>query len=208
MLSPQEALERILAEASVTGAVDEVPLSEASGRVLASDVESDVDLPPFEKSAMDGFAVRLADFAGAEGEVELEVLGESKAGAPYGGPIRDGQCVAIYTGAEAPADCDAVVMVEKTRREGDKVWIADAPSDRQNNCAKGEDLSVGRVVLEPGRRLRPVSGRASGAGASAPASSRSVGMMSGMMARALMRVPLGTPGPAMISGTRKAPSAP
>ena len=67
---------------------------------------------------MDGYAVRLADFASAAGgEVELEVLGESKAGAPFEGPIGDGQSVAIYTGAEAPADCDAVVMVEKTRRE-------------------------------------------------------------------------------------------
>jgi len=156
MLTPLEALERILDEAKVTEEVEEVPLSEASGRVLARDVESDVDLPPFEKSAMDGFAVRRADFADASGEVGLEVLGESKAGAPYEGPIKDGQCVAIYTGAEAPADCDAVVMVEKTRRDGDRVWIEDDPSDRQNICAKGEDLSVGRVVLEPGRRLRPV----------------------------------------------------
>ena len=156
MLTPQEALERILDEAKVSSEMDEVPLAEASGRVLARDVESDVDLPPFEKSAMDGFAVRLADFADRAGEVELEVLGESKAGAPYEGPISDGQCVAIYTGAEAPADCDAVVMVEKTRRDGDRVWIEDDPGDRQNICAKGEDLSVGRVVLEPGRRLRPV----------------------------------------------------
>lgn len=157
MLTPQEALDRILTEAATTSEVEEVPLSEASGRVLARDVESDVDLPPFEKSAMDGYAVRLADFASAAGgEVELEVLGESKAGAPFEGPIGDGQSVAIYTGAEAPADCDAVVMVEKTRREGDKVWISDEPFDRQNICAKGEDLSVGRVVLRAGRRLRPV----------------------------------------------------
>ena len=135
MLTPQEALERILDEAKVSGEMDEVPLAEASGRVLARDVESDVDLPPFEKSAMDGFAVRLADFADRAGEVELEVLGESKAGAPYEGPISDGQCVAIYTGAEAPADCDAVVMVEKTRRDGDRVWIEADPGDRQNICA-------------------------------------------------------------------------
>jgi len=156
MLTPQEALERILAEAEVTDVVEESALSEASGRVLARDVASDVDLPPFEKSAMDGFAVRLADFRSAAGEVELEVLGESKAGFPFEGDISDGQCVAIYTGAEAPRDCDAVVMVEKTRREGEKVWIDDSPGDRQNICAKGEDLSVGKVVLEPGRRLRPV----------------------------------------------------
>jgi len=156
MLTPSEALERILAEAKVTSETEEVSLREAFGRVLALEVTSDVDLPPFEKSAMDGYAVRLGDFAGAEGEVELEVLGESSAGAPFSGAIADGQCVAIYTGAEVPADCDAVVMVEMTRREGERVWIEDSPKERQNVCAKGEDLSVGRAVLEPGRRLRPV----------------------------------------------------
>ena len=156
MLTPKEALERILGEAKVTSEVEEVALRDAIGRVLAREVESDVDLPPFEKSAMDGYAVRQGDFAGAAKEVVLEVLGESSAGAPYAGAIADGQCVAIYTGAEVPADCDAVVMVEKTRREGDRVWIEDDPGERQNICAKAEDLSVGRVVFEPGRRLRPV----------------------------------------------------
>ncbi|MED6334059.1 MAG: molybdopterin molybdotransferase MoeA, partial [Planctomycetota bacterium] len=156
MRTPGEAVSEILEHTAGPGEAEDCVLAEAAGRVLASDVEADRDLPPFEKSAMDGFAVRLADFADAAGEVELEVLGESKAGAPVEGPIKDGQCVAIYTGAEAPADCDAVVMVEKTRREGDRVWIEDHPGDRQNICAKGEDLSVGRVVLEPGRRLRPV----------------------------------------------------
>ncbi len=155
MLTPKEALERILGEAKVTGEVEEVPLRDAIGRVLARDVRSDVDLPPFEKSAMDGYAVRRADFEGEAAEVALEVLGESSAGAPFAGAIAEGQCVAIYTGAEVPEDCDAVVMVEKTRREGDRVWIGDSPGERQNICAKGEDLSVGRAVLEPGRRLRP-----------------------------------------------------
>jgi len=156
MLTPKEALERILGEVSGAVEVEEVSLRDAFGRVLARQVASDVDLPPFDKSAMDGYAIRRGDFAGPEGEVELEVLGESSAGAPFAGAISDGQCVAIYTGAEVPADCDAVVMVEKTRREGDRVWIEDDPGERQNICERAEDLSVGKVVLEPGRRLRPV----------------------------------------------------
>ena len=156
MLTPIEALEQILAEATLSDTKEEVSLREASGRVLAVEVRSDVDLPPFEKSAMDGYAVRLADFAAGEGEVELEFIGESRAGEGFAGSVGDGQCVAIYTGAEAPADCDAVVMIEKTRREGGRVWISDTPSPRQNICARGEDLSDGQVVFEAGRRLRPV----------------------------------------------------
>ena len=156
MLTPKEALEQILAEATLADAREEVSLREACGRVLAVEVRSDVDLPPFEKSAMDGYAVRLADFTAGEGEVELELVGESKAGEPFTGSVADGQCVAIYTGAEAPAGCDAVVMIEKTRGEGGRVWISDTPGPRQNICARGEDLSDGQVVFEAGRRLRPV----------------------------------------------------
>ena len=156
MLTPKEALEQILAEATLSDAREEVSLREACGRVLAVEVKSDVDLPPFEKSAMDGYAVRLADFAAGEGEVELELVGESKAGEAFDGSVGDGQCVAIYTGAEAPAGCDAVVMIEKTRCEERRVWISDVPSPRQNICARGEDLSDGQVVFEAGRRLRPV----------------------------------------------------
>ena len=156
MLTPKEALEQILAEATLADAREEVSLREACGRVLAVEVKSDVDLPPFEKSAMDGYAVRLADFRADAGEVELELVGESKAGEPFTGSVADGQCVAIYTGAEAPAGCDAVVMIEKTRGEGERVWISDTPGPRQNICARGEDLSDGQVVFEAGRRLRPV----------------------------------------------------
>lgn len=156
MLTPHEALGRILEEAARPDLVEEVDLAEAFGRVLAREVVSDLDLPPFEKSAMDGYAVRRGEFAGADSEVELRVVGESRAGTPFVGAIAAGECIAIYTGAEAPEDCDAVVMVEKTRREGERVWIADSPSERQNICAKGEDLSVGKAVFEPGRRLRPV----------------------------------------------------
>ena len=156
MLTPKEALAQILAEAKQSEFKEEVSLGEACGRVLAAEVRSDVDLPPFEKSAMDGYAVRLADFESAEGEVELELVGESRAGDGFKGSVGVGQCVAIYTGAEAPGDCDAVVMIEKTRSEDGRVWITDAPKPRQNICSKGEDLSDGQVVFEAGRRLRPV----------------------------------------------------
>ncbi len=125
----------------------------AQGRVLAEDVHSDVDLPPFEKSAMDGFAVHSADFEGAAGPIELECVGESRAGVPFSGKVSRGTCTEIYTGAELPNGCDAVVMIEKTSREGATVRIDDRPLPNQHVSHQGEILRVGAVVLRKGRRL-------------------------------------------------------
>jgi len=160
MLTPEVALSSILGELRPLGGEESVPISEAAGRVLAREVVSDLDLPPFEKSAMDGFAVHAADFAAAaapDGERTLPILGESRAGEPFRGAVPPGTCVAIYTGAEVPAECDAVVMVERTRAAGDeRVCLRDAPRVGQNICNRGQDLTRGAVVLRPGRRLRPV----------------------------------------------------
>jgi hypothetical protein len=115
MLTPSDALRQILGRVTPLGRIETVALDSAVGRVLAGEVRSDVDLPPFDKSAMDGFAVRAADLEPAlapGGERVLVVAGESRAGAPYDGPVPPGACVAIYTGAEVPRDCDAVVIVE------------------------------------------------------------------------------------------------
>jgi molybdopterin molybdotransferase len=157
MLTPAEAVAAVLDHARPLGRVVELELAQVLGRVLAREVRSDLDLPPFPKSAMDGYAVRRADLEGADAEhgVRLRVLGESSAGRPYDGPIGPGECVAIYTGAVLPADCDAVVMVEKSERDGEHVVLRDAPRPRQHVCERGEDLKEGELVLEPGRRLAP-----------------------------------------------------
>lgn len=154
--TPTQAIADIL-EAVPTGASEQrVTLAQARGRILARDAVSDVDLPPFEKTAMDGFAVRAADFAGGPGPRTLRVVGESKAGAGWDGAVPPGACVEIYTGAELPRDCDAVVMVEKSRRTGDSVVLEDTPKPGQHVCHQGEDLAVGEVALKAGRRLTPI----------------------------------------------------
>lgn len=141
-------------------ATERVTLEDSVGRVLARAAVSDVDLPPFEKSAMDGFAVHSADFApeaAPGGERTLPIVGESRAGAPFRGPVPRGACAAIYTGAELPADCDAVVIVEQSRPAGDgRVTLRDRPARGQHVCSRGMDLSVGAAVLAPGRRVRAV----------------------------------------------------
>lgn len=166
MLGSREALELILGRLEGGHATERVPLERAVGRVLSASVTSDVDLPPFEKSAMDGFAVHSSDFApgmAPEGERTLPTVGESRAGLPLGRPVAPGTCAAIYTGAEVPAGCDAVIMVERTEpapepdAEGrPRVVLRDTPAALQNVCKRGQDLRTGQTVMRPGRRLRDV----------------------------------------------------
>jgi len=165
MLDPSQALEQILARIPGPLGTESVPLARARGRSLAAEVLSDVDLPPFEKSAMDGYAVRASDFsggafvdpsAGGETEHELPCVGESRAGEPFGGAMPPYSCVAIFTGAELPQGANAVVMVEHTTRTGSRVTFRGAPKAGQNVSHRAEILSVGRPVFAPRRRLSPV----------------------------------------------------
>ncbi|MCC6408296.1 MAG: molybdopterin molybdotransferase MoeA [Planctomycetes bacterium] len=158
MRSPKEAIAEILG--CVTGVRDDelVSVEQSDGRVLSRRASSDLDLPPFEKSAVDGFAVRAADFAesnAASGERSLPILGESRAGEPFRGDLPAGACVAIYTGAELPSGSDAVVMVEQSRSDGANVVLRDHVRLGQNVCHRGQDLRDGQLVFEPGRVLRP-----------------------------------------------------
>jgi len=159
MLRPSEALAEILRRVPAGEAVETCPLAEAAGRILARPAVSDVDLPPFEKSMMDGFAVRSSDLASEGGT--LDCIGESRAGEPFSGSVPPGRCVEIFTGAELPADCDAVEMIERTSRptgsaEGHGVGPVSferAVRSGQNVGHKAEILGAGRTVFEPGRRL-------------------------------------------------------
>lgn len=156
MRTPHEAVSIVLDRCVPTGRTERVPLAVACGRVLAGEVRSDLDLPPFRRSAMDGFAVRSADFVGApQGGIALQEIGEARAGEPFAGALGPGQCTAIYTGAEVPVGADAVVMVERSRRAEGRVVLDDRPAPGQHVCERGEDLAEGEPVLPRGRRLRP-----------------------------------------------------
>jgi molybdopterin molybdotransferase len=158
MRSPEQAIAEILGRVEPLGQHELVRLEQARGRVLARDVLADLDLPSFEKSAMDGFAVRAADLAGAGAAgTRLTIVGESRAGAPFAGRVEAGRCTRIYTGAELPAGADAVVPVEESRDEGPRsVVLAGSPEPGRHVCHRGEDLRAGERVLERGRRLGPV----------------------------------------------------
>ena len=152
MLTPEEALARILERVAPPRTIEEVPLAQAVGRCLARPAVADVNMPPFEKSMMDGYALRAADLTEPG---ELELVGESRAGVPFGGAVPAGSCVSIFTGAELPADCDAVEMVERTERRGERVFFERAVAVNQHVEHLGEILAEGRTVFEAGCRLGP-----------------------------------------------------
>lgn len=115
-----EEARRILWEQISPGPVVRLPLQDALGRILAEDLTSDLDFPPFDRMAMDGYAVRARDVEGARPErpVRLEVIGAAWAGRVVPGRVEAGQAVRAMTGAPLPDGCDAVVPVEDT--DGDR----------------------------------------------------------------------------------------
>ena len=161
MISHEEALRRIAENAPLLDAED-VGAENGAGRVLAEDVVARLASPPFDKSAMDGYAVRAEDVA--ELPTELELVGASYAGSPPDFAIDVGQCAEITTGAPVPRGADTVVMVEHTRWiEGGKVCVERLSGP--NICKRGEDLDEGETVLRLGETLTPLKvGLAASAG--------------------------------------------
>ncbi len=130
-------------------AVEPVALNEARGRVLARDVTALRDQPPFSASAMDGWAVRAGDGAGAR-----RIIGESAAGHGFPGPLGPGEAVRIFTGAALPAGADAVIMQEDARREGQTVIVPEVSPWRYVRPA-GLDFRAGETLLAAGASLDP-----------------------------------------------------
>ncbi|MCK9461333.1 MAG: molybdopterin molybdotransferase MoeA [Proteobacteria bacterium] len=130
----------------------DVPLSEALGRALAEDVRSDVDVPPFDRSAMDGFAVRAADVANTP--ISLTVVGTVPAGGALGRRIGAGEAAAVMTGAPVPEGSDAVVQVEWTSGFGAAaVTVERAVATGDNVSPRGQILRAGAKVLRAGTAI-------------------------------------------------------
>jgi molybdopterin molybdotransferase len=151
-----EEVERFVARVGPLAA-ESVDVAACTGRVLAGDVASEVDVPSFPRSAMDGYAVRGEDTFGATAydPISLRLLGESLPGRPFTGSVDAGEAVRIMTGAPVPAGADAVVMAEVCTERNEQVEVGEAVAPRRNVGAVGEDVSRGDRVLQRGRRLRP-----------------------------------------------------
>lgn len=151
MITVDEALALVLERAPVLG-VEGVPLAEAAGRVLRVPVVSDRDQPPFNRAAMDGFAVRSADTA-APGAT-LRITGEVRAGVWPEGTVGSAEAFRIMTGAPVPEGADAVIQVERTRADGaSSVVIEASVAPGQNIVPKGSEAARGAVLLEEGVRI-------------------------------------------------------
>ncbi|MET1124013.1 MAG: gephyrin-like molybdotransferase Glp [Archaeoglobaceae archaeon] len=137
--------------------VEEVSIYECRGRVLAEDVVAGVDVPPFDRAAMDGYAVIAEDTFGADEDspVRLRVIGRVEAGENPSLELKRGEAVEIATGAAMPKNANAVVMVEHTRRSGDFVEVFKAVPPLKNVSRRGEDVKSGEVVLKKGEILQP-----------------------------------------------------
>lgn len=138
-------------------AAEEVDLHAAAGRVLAADVAAAVAVPPFDRAAMDGYALRGAETfgAGAYNPLEFLIVGVSLPGRPFAGRVEPGQAVRIMTGAPLPDGADAVLQAEAAEERDGKLSVSEpVPPGRHVGCM-GEDVAAGAVVLRAGRTLRP-----------------------------------------------------
>lgn len=149
MLPFEKALKIVLGSVRQLGS-ERVDITHAVNRILAEDVTSDTDMPPFNKSAMDGYACRREDLAN-----ELTIIETIQAGTSPRMAIESNQCAKIMTGAAVPQGADCVIMVEFTENPTANTVRFAGKQTANNICLKGEDVKAGEVVLQKGSRIRP-----------------------------------------------------
>ena len=155
MLPLNDALQQMLQQLPQPTATETLSLKDASERICAEDILSPINVPAFDNSAMDGYAVRLSDLA--EGK-PLKVAGKAFAGIPFQGDWEAGSVVRIMTGAMIPTGTDAVIMQENaTVHEDGTVSFTNTPKQGENIRRKGEDIQKGAIVLNKGAKLTTVA---------------------------------------------------
>lgn len=153
-LSFEQALERIEQSVQPIKGKKNVTIREAAGHILAEDVTSPLNVPPFINSAMDGYAVNSKDIP-QSGEKALKVIGKSFAGGPFEGKVNLGEAVRIMTGAIVPEGTDTVVMQEHAELDGDNIKIGNEHKAKQNVRNPGDDFFKGDTIIKAGERLSP-----------------------------------------------------
>jgi len=154
MIPVEKALEIVLSRAEPLPA-EEIEFTDAPGRLLREDVTADSDLPPFRRSAVDGFAVRASDTASVP--AKLRLVGSVPAGTSPDFRVGPGEAASIMTGAPVPDGADAVEMVEQTRESPDGVVLLQSVATGENVSPQGSEVHRGEVVLRSGTRLDPAA---------------------------------------------------
>ncbi|WP_334078687.1 molybdopterin molybdotransferase MoeA [Microbulbifer sp. M83] len=150
LMPVETARERLLEALQPVPGTEDIPLELAAGRVLAEPVIAALDLPPCDNSAMDGYALRLADL---ESGKPLELIGKSFAGKPFTGMVNPGTCVRIMTGAVVPPGADTVVMQEQVEAREESVRVSGRVKAGEHIRRRGEDIREGEVLLAAGTRI-------------------------------------------------------
>ena len=152
MLNVDDALGKLLAWVQPVGGSEVVPVADALDRIAANDIAAPVDLPPFDASAMDGYAVAAAGFD-AEPPHTVEVIGESLAGHPCRARVSGTDAVRIFTGAPIPQGADAIVIQEDTRAAAGGIALMETPRGGDNVRPRGHDVVRGSPIARKGDRL-------------------------------------------------------
>ncbi|HEY5715800.1 MAG TPA: molybdopterin molybdotransferase MoeA, partial [Psychromonas sp.] len=157
LLALEQALTKI--QTSLTNVCQAItlPLSQALGYALAQDIKSPLNLPPFNNSAMDGYALSHLDLqdCSSDNSVTLRLIGTALAGRPYLGELPGGCCIRIMTGAVMPVGADTVVMQEQVVLDNERITFSHSPKLGGNVRLAGEDVQQGQTVLKQGRQLTP-----------------------------------------------------
>ncbi|MCW9047720.1 MAG: molybdopterin molybdotransferase MoeA [Gammaproteobacteria bacterium] len=153
-LSFEQAFEQIKQSIKPIKGKKNVTIREAAGYILAEDVTSPLDVPPFINSAMDGYAINASDIP-QTGDKKLNVIGKSFAGAPFEGKLKSGEAVRIMTGAVVPEGADTVVMQEHAEVDGSFIKIGNTHKAMQNVRNPGDDFFTGDTIIKAGERLSP-----------------------------------------------------
>jgi len=146
-----EAAKSIVRQLSCVPKIISLPLTASLGYVLSADVLAPIYMPPFDQSAMDGYALTLGK------TLEYKIIGEVQAGSPENPSMEMGDAVRIFTGAAVPSDANAVIMQEKTTVEGDLLRIDELPKPSANIRPLGEQIKKGEIALEKGTELSPAA---------------------------------------------------
>src|ERR1700730_13522773 len=150
MITVDKALGIIFDHVEPLGA-ELVAVEQAHRRILAEDIVADIDLPPFDRARMDGYALRAADIAVTP--ARLRVIGEVPAGAKFEGRVNSGQAVKIFTGAPVPDGADSVQKIEVTRTEGNVVSVLEPTSTGQFITPRASEIASGDVVARSRRQI-------------------------------------------------------
>lgn len=153
-LSVEQARQRMLENVHTVAGVERLAIRDALDRVLAMDVISPINVPPYQNSAMDGYALITTDLP-ADGEMTLKMIGTAFAGIPYDGEVKLGECVRIMTGAQIPEGADTVIMQEHVLANDNAITIGPGHCAGQNVRHIGEDITAGKPVLMAGKKIGP-----------------------------------------------------